>query len=196
MMILKLYGAAQTTFTRRIGTALYEGKVLFELIEVDFRNGQHKAPSYLAEMFRFICTRTRAICRYIEAKYPAYRLVPTDLQKHALFEQTASVELTAFDPSAIMAPGLQPGLAVVDREIVALDKTLEAYDVILAKQKYVAGDSWVERRHQELTLADLFHLPQAPLLAKAGSDFMTRRPNIARPSWLAFKDGVKRTLEY
>ncbi|KAJ7481926.1 glutathione S-transferase [Mycena latifolia] len=215
MAILKLYGAAQTTSTRRVGTVLYEAKVPFELIEVDFRNGEHKAPSYLAKQpfglipyiddDGFILYETRAICRYIGAKYPACRLIPTDPQKHALFEQAASVELTAFDPSASMVGfetrakprmGLQPDRAVIDKEIAALDKTLEAYDVILAKQKYVAGD--------ELTLADLFHLPYAPLLAMAGSDVMTRRPNvtrwynelISRPSWLAFKDGVKTTLEY
>jgi hypothetical protein len=92
-----------------------------------------------------------------------------DPKKHALFEQAASVELTAFNPSASMVGyeirfkpcvsllllpvlqviftersrrrrGLQPDQAVVDKEIAAIDKKLEAYDVILAKQRYLAGD--------------------------------------------------------
>ncbi|KAJ6597566.1 glutathione S-transferase [Mycena vulgaris] len=235
MAILKLYGASQTTSTRRVGTVLHEAKVPFELIEVDLRRGEHKTPAYLEKQpfglipylddEGFILYETRAICRYIAAKYPASRLIPTDPKKHALFEQAASVELTSFDPSASMVGfqtrakpfflspsmllgrgfdsgliirrmGLEPDQAVVDKEITTLDKTLEAYDVILAKHKYLAGD--------ELTLADLFHLPYAPLLANAGSNVMTRRPNvsrwynelISRSSWLAFKDGVKTTLEY
>ncbi|KAJ7481939.1 hypothetical protein FB451DRAFT_1030567, partial [Mycena latifolia] len=38
------------TSTRRVGTVLYKAKAPFrELIEVDFRNGEHKAPSYIAK---------------------------------------------------------------------------------------------------------------------------------------------------
>lgn len=36
--------------------------------------------------------------------------------------------------------GLKTDQAVVDKEIATLDKKLEAYDAILAKQKYLAGD--------------------------------------------------------
>jgi glutathione S-transferase len=43
---------------------------------------------------------TRAICRYIAAKYPASGLIPTEPKANALFEQAAAVELTNFDPSA------------------------------------------------------------------------------------------------
>lgn len=39
-----------------------------------------------------------------------------------------------------------------------LDKVLSVYDKILEKQKYLAGD--------ELTLADLFHLPNGSALRK------------------------------
>ncbi|KAJ7653029.1 glutathione S-transferase [Mycena rosella] len=215
MTILKLYGAAQTTSTRRVGTVLYEARVPFELIEVDLRNGEHKTPAYLEKQpfglipyiddDGFILYQTRAICRYIAAKYPACGLIPTDPKKNALFEQAASVELTSFDPSASMVGfetrakprmGLKTDQTVIDKEIATLDKMLAVYDTILAKQKYLAGD--------ELTLADLFHLPYAPLLATTGSDVMTRRPNVSRwynelvsrPCWLVFTDGVKTTIEY
>jgi glutathione S-transferase len=50
----------------------------------------------------FILYESRAICRYIEAKYPnqGISLVPTGLQPNALFEQAASIEQSDFDPPA------------------------------------------------------------------------------------------------
>lgn len=50
-------------------------------------------------------------------------------------------------------------------------------------------------------MVDLFHIPYGAMLAVAGSDLMTSRPNVARwwkditarPSWLAVADGVKST---
>ncbi|KAJ7123383.1 hypothetical protein C8R44DRAFT_875588 [Mycena epipterygia] len=49
---------------------------------------------------------------------------------------------------------------------------LNADDAILGKQRYLAGDS--------LILAELFHIPYAPLLEKGGSDIMTQKPNVTR----------------
>jgi glutathione S-transferase len=67
------------------------------------------------------------------------------------------------------------GLGVPDEARVAqaekdLDTVLAIYDDILAKQKYLAGD--------ELTLADLFHLPNGAAL-KAGKwkDVFEKYPN-------------------
>ncbi|KAJ7684187.1 glutathione S-transferase [Mycena polygramma] len=207
-MTLKLYGAAHTTSTRRVGTVLYAAKVPFDLIEVDIKTKEHKTPTYREKQpfglipyiddGGFILYETRAICRYIAAKYPSCGLIPTDSKEHAIFEQAASVEVTLFDPSAsvIGRLGLTPDQAVIDREIAAIDRVLEAYDVILARQEFIAGDV--------CTLADLFHLPYAPLLATAGSDVMIRKPNVARwynalitmPCWLAFENGVKSTHRY
>ncbi|KAJ7711887.1 glutathione S-transferase [Mycena metata] len=215
MAVLKLYGAPRTTSTRRVGTVLHAAKVPFEFIEIDIRNGEHKKAAYREKLpfgltpyiddDGFLLYETRAICRYIAAKYPACGLLPTDSKQYVLFEQAASVEVTHFDPSASLVgweirvkprQGLKPDQTLIDKEIAAIDKTLDAYEMILGRQKYLAGDV--------LTLADLFHLPYAPLLATAGSDIMTRKPNVARwyneltsmPSWLAFEDGVRTTLQY
>jgi glutathione S-transferase len=57
---------------------------------------------------------------------------------------------------------------------------------------------------QEVTLADLFHLPYGSMLAVAGSDIMSTKPNVARwfnslsarQSWVAVKDGVKSIPAY
>lgn len=48
----------------------------------------------------FILYESRAICRYIAAKYSERGLIPTEPKANAIFEQAASVELTNFDPSA------------------------------------------------------------------------------------------------
>ncbi|KAJ7137519.1 glutathione S-transferase [Mycena crocata] len=215
MAILKLYGSPKATCTRRVATILHELKVPFELIEVDLKNGEHKSAAFLEKQpfgqipyiddDGFFLYETRAICRYIAAKYPASGLIPTEPKANALFEQGASVEITNFDPSAgkivfeaILKPmqGLLTDKAEVEKQLAVLDKKLDAYNTILGKQRYIAGES--------LTLADLFHIPNAPLLAAGGSDIMTQKPNVARwynelvarPSWQAYLDGVKSTAVY
>ncbi|KAJ7237926.1 glutathione S-transferase [Mycena rebaudengoi] len=213
MAILKLYGTSQATCTRRIATVLHELKVPFELIEVTLM--ELKTPAYLEKQpfgqipyiddNGFILYETRAICRYIATKHPKSGLIPMDPKANAIFEQAAAAEVSNFDPSA-SAIGMEAVLkpfqkvkgdqAIIDEQTAILDKKLDAYNAILGKQRYLAGDA--------LTLADLFHLPYAPLLATGGSDIMTSKPNVARwykelvarPSWLAYLDGVKSTAAY
>ncbi|KAJ7123377.1 glutathione S-transferase-like protein [Mycena epipterygia] len=215
MAILKLYGHTHATCTRRVATVLHELKVPFELIPVDIANGEHKSPAYLEKQpfgqipyiddDGFILYETRAICRYIAAKHLESGLIPAEAKAHALFEQAAAVELCNFDPSAskivgetVMKPmfGMPNDLESVPPQVEILDQKLDAYNVILGKQRYLAGDS--------LTLADLFHVPYALLLAKGGIDIMTKKSNVARwynellarPSWLAYLDGVVTTTAY
>ncbi|KAG6884277.1 hypothetical protein C0993_012559, partial [Termitomyces sp. T159_Od127] len=99
----------------------------------------------------FIIYESRAICRYLADKFPNQgpKLMPTDPKKKAIFEQAASVEITNFDTYASRAVaemvfkprrGLTPDQAVFDNLIIELGKRLDAYDVILSKQRYTAGD--------------------------------------------------------
>jgi glutathione S-transferase len=73
------------------------------------------------------------------------------------------------------------GLGEPDEKVVAtyaakLEDTLRIYDGILAKQRYLAGE--------ELTLADLFHLPYGVLNQKTGfKELYDKYPNTKR--WLA-----------
>ncbi|KAJ7174824.1 glutathione S-transferase [Mycena filopes] len=211
MAILKLHGSKFATCTRRVATVLHELQVPFELVEVDLMKGEHKTPAYLTKQpfgqipyiddDGFILYETRAICRYIAAKHPQSGLIPTEPKANALFEQAAAAEVSNFDPSASVAGlekvfGMTPDQAIVDKELAALDKKLEGYEAILAKHRYVAGET--------ITLADLFHLPYASFVTLGGSDIMTRHPNVARwykelvarPSWLAYLEGVKTTEAY
>lgn len=76
-----------------------------------------------------------------------------------------------------------------------LSDKLDAYDVILSKQKYLAGNaslssyldslslSLIEAVQQECTLADLFHLPYGTMITSIGINFLVdeqKRPHVAR----------------
>ncbi|KAK7444065.1 hypothetical protein VKT23_015463 [Stygiomarasmius scandens] len=209
-MALKLYGHPNSTCTKRVATVLHEKKIPHELVTVDY--AKIKEPEYLEKQpfgqvpylddDGFILYESRAICRYLEAKFPNQgpKLVPSasDLKATALFEQAASIEVANFDPFASKAGfeaiikgwiGLTKDQAAYDQAISTLSTKLDGYERILAKQKYLAGD--------EITLADFFHLPYGELLAQGGSDLLTSKgPNVARwwkdvssrASWQTVKD--------
>ncbi|KAG6919675.1 hypothetical protein DXG01_002618 [Tephrocybe rancida] len=198
LMVLKLYAFSQSTNSRRAALILLEKDVPFELIDVDRVNNEHKGAEMLIRMRKrfdlndaqeeddgFVLFESRAIGRYIATKYAEQgtKLLPTDPKEIALFEQAASIEITNFDPLAsaiffenVYKPrvGLTPNKEVVEQQIKKLDAKLDAYDAILSKQKYLAGD--------ELTLADLHHLPFALGLYQGGVDIIDTKPNVARMS--------------
>ncbi|KAG2746460.1 glutathione S-transferase, partial [Suillus brevipes Sb2] len=150
----------------------------------------------------FILYESCAIARYLNKKYPnqGTSFIPTHPKAEALFEQASSIE--TFNFNAFVAPivaekvfkprrGLQPNEERVSELLGMLQSKMDAYDLILSKQKYLAGDS--------VTLADLSHLPYSATFY--GADFAEvneSRPNLARwwkdisnrPAWLAVKDGA------
>ncbi|TFK27922.1 glutathione S-transferase [Coprinopsis marcescibilis] len=215
-MVLKLYGWPKSTCTQRVACALIEKKVPFEFIMVDLFKGESKTPEYIAKQpfgqvpclddDGFILYESRAIARYIAEKHANQgtpNLIPIKtIQSRALFEQAASVETADFDQFAskgvfemVFKPmmGGKSDQAVFDDLMNTLSAKLDVYDKILSKQKYLAGD--------DITLADLFHLPYGVMLSQAGSNVMETKPNVARwfndlknrPSWKAVKDGVSST---
>ncbi|KAL0953091.1 hypothetical protein HGRIS_004363 [Hohenbuehelia grisea] len=189
-MVLKLYGIPLSTCTRRVAVVAHEINAPFELVEVDFMKGEHKGPEFLKKQpfgqvpvlddDGFIVYESRAISRYLANKYKS-PLIPSDLKKNALFEQAASIEHSNFDPSASKAVfenvfkkwrGLEPDAAVFDGLIATLDEKLKVYDGILANQNFLGGD--------EITLADLFHLPYGSMLETAGSKVLYKYKNVER----------------
>ncbi|KAJ3554836.1 hypothetical protein NP233_g12342 [Leucocoprinus birnbaumii] len=214
-MVLTLWGSPLSTCTRRVATVLHEKKVPFKFVPIDLGKGEHKTPQFLSlqpfgqvpvlDDDGFKVHESRAICRYIVEKYPDQGtpgLIPKDLKDRALFEQAASIETSNFSAYAEPAVfenvfkkyrGGTPDEEKFNALIAQLDAKLDVYDQVLSKQNYLSGD--------QITLADLFHLPYGTMLAEAGSDIMSRKPNVSRwfkelenrPSWQAVKDGVEAT---
>ncbi|KAL1942997.1 hypothetical protein VTO73DRAFT_4668 [Trametes versicolor] len=206
-MVLTLHGNIHSTCTSRVRTVLEELNVPYEFVGIDFAKGEHKAPAFVAvqpfgqvpylDDDGFKVYESRAIARYIALKFGGIgKLIPaqSDAQKTALFEQAASIETANFDPSASglafenifkVMHGGKTDPATVERLKSTLEAKLAAYDVILGKTKFLAGD--------EVTLADLFHLPYGALLEKQGIDFLVsgKFPNVtrwwteisSRPAW-------------
>ncbi|KAI0943403.1 hypothetical protein AcW1_002573 [Taiwanofungus camphoratus] len=197
-MVIKLYGSPLSTCTRRVALVLKEKDVPYELVAVDLTKNEHKDGAFLAnqpfgqvpfivEEDGFQLFESRAIGRYIALKYAGRgnKIVPdtADLKKTALFEQAASIELTNFDPFAsgiAFEKVIKPRKGLGDSKVVAnllqvLNAKLDAYEIILSKTKYLAGN--------EITLADLFHLPYGSMLGVMGIDVLLseKRPNVARP---------------
>ncbi|KIY44818.1 glutathione S-transferase [Fistulina hepatica ATCC 64428] len=217
-MVLKLYASPVSTCSKRVATVLFEKKIPYELVPIDLTKFEQKTPEFLEKQpfgvvpylddDGYIIYESRAICRYLEAKYPNQgpTLIPTDLKALGHFEQAASIEYSNFDPFAsgvvserVFKPrkGLGPtDEAKVSALLQTLNTKLDAYDKILSKQKYLAGD--------EITLADLFHLPYGTMLTATGCDFLTSKskPNVARwwaditarASWQAVKNAVPASL--
>ncbi|KAI6130808.1 glutathione S-transferase [Pisolithus croceorrhizus] len=196
-MTLTIHGASYSTCTRLVALVCKEKQIPFNLSVVDLSKGQHKAPGFVAvqpfgqipyiDDDGFVLYESRAIARYLIRKYPnqgTQGLIPTDPKEEALFEQAASIEAFNFNPFAsgiafekVFKPrrGLPTNEQAVEERLALLRAKLDAYDVILGKQKYLAGD--------QVTLADLQHLPYGTLLANAGySDLFSeaKRPNVSR----------------
>ncbi|KAG0702831.1 thioredoxin-like protein [Suillus ampliporus] len=210
-MVLKFYGFSTSTCTLRVAVVLKEKNVPFEFIPVDLLKGAHKAPEFVANQpfgqvpyiddDGFILYESRAICRYIAAKYASQGtpLLPTDPTANAYFEQAASTETSNYDPFVSglawelkfsMWFGGKTDEARAKQLQSQLSAKLDVYDVILGKQKYLAGNA--------ITLADLFHLPYGAIVLDIGIDEFSSRPNVARwwkdistrASWEAVKGGL------
>jgi len=107
----------------------------------------------------------------------------TDVKALGIFEQGASVEIYNYDTAAsgIVGEKLfkkmkglgEPDEAKVKQLTEKLEQTLDVYEQILSKQKYLAGN--------EFTLIDLFHLPYTAHLFKLGfNKQFESRPNVLK----------------
>jgi len=200
-----------STCTRRVAVIAKERNIPYELIQVNLQGGEHKQPAHLAhqpfgqvpyisqddgyELFE-----SRAIGRYLATLGSGPELIPTEPRARGRFEQAASVEYAQFEPVAAgilvervfkQFRGQTANEERVQELIPKLESKLDGYEAILGRQKYLAGD--------EVTLADLFHLPHGSLLFEhLNLGNLDKRPNVqrwwndisSRPSWQAVKNGA------
>ncbi|KAF5350660.1 hypothetical protein D9756_008528 [Leucocoprinus leucothites] len=214
-MVLKLYGYTRSPPpppTKLVTLVLYEKNVPFEYIEVDILKGEQRDPGFLSTQpygqvpvmndNGFVLYESRAIIRYIADKYAdqGTSLAPKDLQKRALLDQAAWGEAFNFNHHASPKVasellykkflGQETDLVKVEELKKSLSAKLDIYEQILSKQAYLIGD--------ELTLADLQHIPFGTLLEQAQVNLTQERPNTARwfneissrASWQKVKDGL------
>ncbi|KAM6490692.1 glutathione S-transferase-like protein [Amanita muscaria] len=211
-MVLKLVDYIESTGGQCVAMVLREKNVPYDLVSLDFAKGEHKTPAYLDKQpfgevpyvddDGFVLYESRAIARYIATKYAnqGTKLIPTGLKEKAVFEQAVSTENANFDAfaSALVTErhykklrGTQINEELAKSYENSLAAKLDVYEKILSNQKYLAGD--------EITLADLFHIPYGAKLFHAdvgAGDLIDSRPNVkrwwnditSRESWQAVKD--------
>jgi len=210
-MAFKLYGASLSTCTRRVALIAKERNLNYEVITVDVKAAEHKQPPYLQHQpfgqipyiiqdDGFEPYESRAIGRYLATLGSGPELIPTEPKAHAKFEQAASIESANFDPIAsgiakekVFKPrwGGVTDEKHVEELVGQLEGKLDGYEIILSKQKYLAGDN--------LTVADLFHLPYGSMVfEQLGYGNLDKRPNVkrwwndisSRAAWQAVKNGA------
>ncbi|CAE6369932.1 unnamed protein product [Rhizoctonia solani] len=215
MVTVKIYGMLLSPYAQTVMITCNELGIKHELIEVDIiKKEEQKYPEFIETKHPFAAVpvfvdedgtqlfESRAICRYLVAKYgKGSTLVPdpNDLKASALFEQAASIEYSTFDPHAralifqrVFAKllNMQPDETIAQKSINTLNSKMEGYERILSKQKYLAGN--------EFTLADLLHLGYGKFVHEAHPDIFWSKPNVKRwwddinsrescASWKAFQ---------
>ncbi|KAI9452201.1 thioredoxin-like protein [Russula earlei] len=227
-MAFKLYGHPTTTRTLRVALVAKERNIPYEFVLVDIMTGQQKQAEhvehnpfglvpYIIQDDGFELFESRAIGRYLATLGSGPELIPTEPKAYAKFEQAASVEYDQFDPIAVelsnetiwrQIRGEPPNEGRVKELVSRLESKLDGYEVLLSKQKYLAGD--------DVTLADLFFLPYGRVIfERLGLGNLDKRPNVqrqalcricmvrrltcrcrwwkaisSRPAWQAVKDGI------
>ncbi|TIA45876.1 glutathione S-transferase III [Aureobasidium pullulans] len=183
-MAMRLYGSKLSTCTQRVMLVLNELDLSYELI--NFIRDVHpfgKLPAFEDGSLHIF--ESRAICRYLVAKYASpdsVMLPPTKLEDIASFEQVASVESSYFDTSIFKIAyekmfkqffGLgEADTAEMRKSENDLKEVLDYYDRVLASQRYLTGS--------KVSLVDLFHLPWLHFLPRLGiEDEILSRKNVA-----------------
>ncbi|KAF7290854.1 Glutathione S-transferase [Mycena indigotica] len=197
-MVLKLYAANRVGGGGALVAIVLAAKgIAFEFVPTEVSAVGPKSPELLRmqpfgqvpviDDDGFILYESRAICRYIENKYPGQgpKFVPDagDARGLAIFDQAMSVEMCHFYPAVLAVVeevvfkphyGQNTDATALAAAVKLFEAKLDVYEVILSKQKYTAGDS--------LSLVDIFHLTHAPLLARyANIHVLTdnKRPHVA-----------------
>ncbi|KAJ7662045.1 glutathione S-transferase [Mycena polygramma] len=209
-MVLKIHGHSRSTCTKRVAVVLLEKNVKFELIPTtDLKTDVYKNTMQpfgqvpVLEDEGYFLFESRAIGRYIALKYADQgtpNLIPIggDLRVTGNFEKAMAIEATQFTVAeqlifeavikAMVDPKATPDEAVIARLSTQFKEKMKAYEIILSKTKYLAGD--------DVTLADLYHLPyMQAVVNKFGSEILADTPKVAswfnaissRKSWAAIQ---------
>ncbi|KAK2040092.1 glutathione S-transferase domain-containing protein, partial [Colletotrichum somersetense] len=177
-----LYGAPGSTNTDRVRLTLAEGGFTdYELVLVNLQKGEQKSEENMKRhpwgkvpVVRFpdgfTLYESRAICKYLAAKYSFPLLPPTpDAEAVALFDQAQSEEMLYFaDPAGKIAfekfvkrfMGLPADEAVVSGALRSLEAFFDVAERALRQRDYMAGN--------DFTLVDIHYIPMIQRLFACG----------------------------
>ncbi|RZC56811.1 hypothetical protein C5167_015670 [Papaver somniferum] len=210
-MVVKVYGSATASASRRVLSCLIEKNVEFEVIPVDLMKGEHKQPEFLKlqpfgvvpaiQDGDFVLYESRAIIRYYADKYREQGpdLLGKTVEERAVVEQWLEVESQNYHPHIynlvkhlLFHPkmGLPIDEKLMEESEENLGKVLDIYEDRLSKSKYLAGDFY--------SLADLTHLPFTHYLVNdIGKGYMIKDRKHVSAWWddITSRSSWKKVLE-
>jgi glutathione S-transferase len=132
-----------------------------EIVNVDLNSGEHRQPDYLAKSPLAkvpalqlddgrVLTETRAICTWLEGRWPEHNLMGVDADERAFIEMAdRRVELYLMGAMANCIRHTHPGLAVLEKpqfpefgrsQGEKVRETARWFDEQLQSQPWIAGD--------------------------------------------------------
>src|ERR1043166_1074933 len=105
---MKLYGHPLSSCTRKVRLTAAEKNAPLDLVPVDLFSGEHKQPAHLArhpfgvvpvlDDDGFLLYESRAIVRYLDARFAGPSLVPAEPRDRARMDQWLSVDQSYVAP--------------------------------------------------------------------------------------------------
>ncbi len=178
---MKIYGHPLSSCTRKVLMTLAEKGQAAQFFKVDLFLGEHKAAAHLArhpfgvipvlDDDGFVLLESRAIIRYIDARFPAPPLVPAAAGDVARMDQWLSVDQSYVAPHTRALAverilkqheGVMPDPGIERAAESALGFALGTVDRALSAARYLAGDTF--------SLADISLMPYVASLPMIGAE--------------------------
>lgn len=202
---MKLYMSRRAPNPRRVAMFLVEkgiaGAIAVE--EVDLIAGEHwtegfraisplsQSPALVLDDGRAL-TESRAICRWLEGRWPEPNLMGRDAEEAAFIEMwDRRMELKLLFPCAMAVRHAHPAFAALEKQIPAYAEAMAAardqmcawLDPVLAKQPFIAGERFTIADITALVALDFAKLAKFRTPAETWPNLARWRETVsARPS--------------
>ena len=159
---MKLYSAHRAPSPRRVLMFMAEKAITcIEIVNMDLNGGEHRQPDYLAKSPLAkvpalqlddgrVLTETRAICTWLEGRWPEHNLMGVDADERAFIEMAdRRVELYLMGGMANCIRHTHPGLAALEKpqfpefgrsQGEKVREIARWFDQQLQSQPWMAGD--------------------------------------------------------
>lgn len=203
---MKLYGHPFSSCTRKVMITLHEKNIQYDFVLVDLMKGEQKSAANMArnpygvvptlEDNGIMMYESRAICRYLDAKFQNSNLTPKSLEARAKMEQWMHVEHSYLEP-AFSKLFVQKVLNPMRGAQVDLGQLAEGKEEIHFTFNLLNNHlrSHVNFAGEEFSLADVYMMPNLMHLENAKeTGILESYPHLKawaarvmeRPSWKQF----------